>query len=294
MQLSGFKDRQGDRRTDAAEAGAGLGQHVEAQRLVADQAHQIDVGIEVRLGGLDPLGFGFRRQPCRHDIRPAADQFGLQIGGQAEGADGAGLRSRNGQAAVGTLADQGGDAVLGEANRFIQGGEFGFGRGAPGMGAILRRLGLKPLVRRSVIKLFAFAAHRSAFSRGVAVGIELIEIGVGAGNRRGKGQTRRCLLGSGRISFRGGGGEQGAVLAEEIKLPVQRQPDAAGVLPAVRHKRGRDAHIVALLHFGDRRHGVEMRTKGGARLLGIGFRLTHTRLGLGQVGRAGQRSRRSG
>ena len=37
---------------------------------------QIDVGIEIRLGGRS-AAFGFRRQPCCHNIGPAADQFGL-------------------------------------------------------------------------------------------------------------------------------------------------------------------------------------------------------------------------
>ena len=133
------------------------------------------------------------------------------------------------------LARQSGNPVLGQADGFVKGGEFGFRGCAARMGTVLCCLGLKPFYAALGDQPFGFSAHPRCAFRGIAVGIKLIEIGIGRYDRLGECQARRSFFGPGSVNIGRGSGKQCSVLAEEVQLPIQTQPDGAGVLPAMAH-----------------------------------------------------------
>src|SRR5258708_9017931 len=59
-------------------------QTADVERVEADQALEVDVGIEVGVRDLDPLRGRFRAQARRNDIRAAADEIGGNRGRQSE------------------------------------------------------------------------------------------------------------------------------------------------------------------------------------------------------------------
>ena len=63
-----IENRQMDRRTEAADLGRTLEQEFGVERAQPVKAGEIDIGIEVRIGGVDARGGGFRVAPRRDDV----------------------------------------------------------------------------------------------------------------------------------------------------------------------------------------------------------------------------------
>ncbi len=123
---------------------------------------------------------------------------------------------------------------------------------------------------------------------GVALGVQLGQVGVGGGDRGGQGQPRHRGGGAGGLGGGGGGGQGRTVLAPEVQVVAQAEVGQAGVVPALRDIGGREAVVVALLGQAGLGVGGDLRGQGRAGLLGQGVGPRHPGGGLGEVGAGGQ------
>ena len=76
------------------------------------------------------------------------------------------------------------------------------------------------------------------------------EIGIGGGNRGGQKQPRLGLFDGGGARFGSGGGQRSVVLAPQVEIEFQIDPDSGIVLKALRQQRDelfREAIVEALL-----------------------------------------------
>ncbi len=187
------------------------------------------------------------------------------------------------QAAVGPLAKQRGDGVALQPDRLIQGRELGFGRGAPGVGALQRGLGFEALSGPGRDQVFAVGADPQRLLGRLMVGMELRQVRIGRGHRCGEGEPSGGLVGPRRFGLRGGGRQEGAVLAHVVQLPVEARADQPHALPAVGHEGLGNPHVVALLRLGDGGRDGDVGSQRGRRRFGQGLRQAHPRPRLGEI-----------
>ena len=128
------------RGADASKAGAAGEQIAEPEGRQPDQRGQIDVGIESgACASLMRSAAPSTRARAGGDVGAAADQLDRRVGRNALRLQRADRRASDRQRAVGTVADQRGERVPGQRDRFV--GRFEVGAG-------LRRCGLRPASAR--------------------------------------------------------------------------------------------------------------------------------------------------
>src|SRR3546814_16914687 len=78
-QVAAIENWRADGRPHGSKGGTGLEQIIDAQRLQADQASKIDVGVKGSTGLLDPACGRLSAKPPIADFGPSSDQFGGQL-----------------------------------------------------------------------------------------------------------------------------------------------------------------------------------------------------------------------
>ena len=264
---------------------------MQVQRLQAERAGQIDVGIEIGVGDVDAGGRRLGAQARRDDVRPPPDQIDRERSRQSEAA---GLFDRgrdDGEPAVRPLAEQSGELIAGQRDQAIE--RVGFELGGVKLAArqahraLVFEVGLRP----ALDQLGAFLADAHGVARGPLVGEELDQVGVGLGHRGGNLQTRFGLFRRGGLRLRGRRRQRRAILAEEVELVVEAGGDLARGMPAVRKiglEGGRKALVEAFLRL---RHAGGSGDRGpqiGAGDLGHRRRAAGSRRRGLEIGRVGQ------
>ncbi len=87
-------------------------EHVDAERLHADESAEIHVGVKLRAIHVNALRRGFGAKARGHEVRATADQVGRQGGRQRELAREVHVRAGDSQRAIRTRAQQRGKPVL--------------------------------------------------------------------------------------------------------------------------------------------------------------------------------------
>ena len=136
-------------------------------------------------------------------------------------------RPLDGEAAIRSLADQRGERIAGQADRFLVRGEVvaGFRNAAFGLLQLGARVeaDVDPLVDQ----LRGLAADLQRRFERVALTIELGEVGIGRGDAGGQNQPRLGQLIAGGFGVRSRGGQRRAVLAPQVEVERQAEPGVA-------------------------------------------------------------------
>jgi len=134
FEATAIEDRQGNRRADAANIGAGFEQIADAQRLRAKEGVQIHVWIKLGLRHVDAFCCRFGAQTGCDDVRAASKQVGFNRLGQAHRFGEVDLRAGQIQTAIRALAHQGGNAVALQLQLFLHRQHLGLRGGMTGLG----------------------------------------------------------------------------------------------------------------------------------------------------------------
>src|SRR5262249_42747790 len=145
-QAPALEDRQGQRRSHPADLRAAAPDEVGEQRLLADIGSQIDVGIELRPRNADAPGGGLGPPARRRELRPPSEELGGKLGGKTERPELRAARPLDGGSAVGTRAEEGGDAVSRLGNLLLERRHLRACRGCAGLGLLELRTGIEAVV----------------------------------------------------------------------------------------------------------------------------------------------------
>ena len=109
-QPAALQDRQADRRAGGGNPAAGREQLRQRHRLHADEGGEIDVGIELGLGGGDVARRRLGAPAARHDVGTASQQVRRHARGQRDACHPQ-RRALDGETAIGSFAEERGKLV---------------------------------------------------------------------------------------------------------------------------------------------------------------------------------------
>ena len=234
LQAAGSEDRQRDGRPDGAEIRAAVVEHVQPERIDADEGGEIHIGVELRLLLVDAVQLRFGLQARRNHIGTASEQVGGELAGQAEWTVELDRRARDRQAAIRTCAEQRGQAVALQADLFVEREQLGLGAGQARLGLAQRALGFEAVGEALVEERDGPRTHLHRRRERVARGEQARQFRIVAGDGGGKAQPSLGEFGATGFDLRRCRRQTRAVLAPEIEFPVEIEGGLAVVVPTLR------------------------------------------------------------
>ncbi len=270
------KDRQRNRRTDAADTGTAFIEHVQAKGMHTQKGDEVDVRVELGLLLPDALFLCLDHPPCRDNIRTSPQQVGRKGLRQPKTPIQPDSRTLDAEAAIRPGPQQRGQTIALQADLFLLRQQFRLGPGLTRLG-LIQPAQVFQTVRKPLMKeVYRLTANFDRARQRLAHREQAGQFGVIHRHCGCQGEAYLGEFGTTGFKLRHCRRQSGPVLTPEIELPAEIERNPAIVVPALRRHLARRQIVVTELLLVELGIGADLRRQRGTGNLADGFRTTQT------------------